>query len=286
MNVRLSTIFYCCFIAPLVLLVEFSTVVQSVELLPVKSWEKQTVMFMYAHIDDAECLAGGLISQLTAQGSDVHLVIMTNGDKGCSNPDMCATLSREELIEQRQQEQYASAAVLSIPQENIHFLGYEDVQLKQANRTEVSEKLVGLVRNIQPSAVFCWDSTPHFNMLPNKYGDLGYHPDHQYTGELTIDVIWMSKLDRLWPHLGQGFTVNSTYFWVTNPDYTPTHYVDISDGHALALKTRAMSMMKSQLGDNEHVQALSWMVALGVEVAANCDLPSGSVAEGYQYVLW
>ena len=41
-----------------------------------------SVLFVGAHPDDIEAMAGGFIRALVKQGTTVHYVIMTNGDKG------------------------------------------------------------------------------------------------------------------------------------------------------------------------------------------------------------
>lgn len=117
--------------------------------LPVENWAGQKVMFIYAHIDDMECSSGGLISKLNEVGAEVFMLIMTNGDKGCSNDAICGNSTNEELVEIRKQEQYNSANVLGISNNNILFLGYEDIQLKLAPRTELTAKVIQFIRSVQ-----------------------------------------------------------------------------------------------------------------------------------------
>lgn len=67
-----------------------------------------------------EAASGGLVKKLTAQGTQVFIVVMTNGDKGCSNPEVCdESTSNAELAEIRKQEQMESGKILGIPQENM-----------------------------------------------------------------------------------------------------------------------------------------------------------------------
>ena len=252
--------------------------------LPVETWAGKTVMFIYAHIDDMEAASGGLVTRLHDIGATVHLLIMTNGDKGCSNDEICGNVSNSELVEIRKQEQYRSAEVLRIPLNNIYFLEYEDVILKTYSRSEISQKIVTLIRSVKPDVVMTWDPAPHFNMIPSEgWGDLGYHPDHQYSGELTVDAVWYASLDRLWPDLGEKWKVPETYTWAYNPEVVPSHYFDIN-GSPLLAKTEAFLQMRSQYSDPMQIKAMFLM--LGLRMGQTCELPEKAVAEGYQYVLW
>ena len=46
------------------------------------AWADKRVLFVTAHPDDIEGFAGGLVTSLTAQGTNVSYLIATNGDKG------------------------------------------------------------------------------------------------------------------------------------------------------------------------------------------------------------
>jgi LmbE family N-acetylglucosaminyl deacetylase len=144
---------------------------------------------MHAHTDDMECASGGLVAHLKGI-AEVYAMIMTNGDKGCSNDAVCGNSTKEELAVMRQAEQLNSAAVLGIPAENVVFLPYEDCQLNSYPEQNVERELVSLVRKIQPHIVFTWDPAPRLELIPSEgWGDLGYHPDHQTSGKRTLDAV-------------------------------------------------------------------------------------------------
>jgi LmbE family N-acetylglucosaminyl deacetylase len=241
-------------------------------------------MFIYAHIDDMEAASGGLVKILPSLKSSAHIVVMTNGDKGCSNPDLCGTASNEELAEIRKEEQYKSGEILGIPQDHMHFLDYEDCELKMYSRSEVSKKVVNLIRSIQPNVVMTWDSAPYFSMTPSEgWGDLGYHPDHQYSGELTVDAVWYASEGRMWPELGAAWRPQQVYFWAYNPDIVPSHCLDIT-GDPHTAKTEAFLQMKSQYTNATEIQGM--LAQLGVLMAETCLWSPGVMAEGYQFILW
>jgi LmbE family N-acetylglucosaminyl deacetylase len=70
-----------------------------VQPLNITAWVGKTVMMIAAHPDDIEATAGGTIAQLTAQGTRVVYVIMTNGDKGCTTGSIynCTGITAEQI---------------------------------------------------------------------------------------------------------------------------------------------------------------------------------------------
>ncbi len=69
-----------------------------------------SVLAVFAHPDDAEICAGGAMAKWAATGREVHLLILTNGDRGSGDP----TASREELAATRRQETEAALEVLGL----------------------------------------------------------------------------------------------------------------------------------------------------------------------------
>ena len=66
---------------------------------------------VFAHPDDAEICAGGVLAKWASGGREVHLLILTNGDRGSTDP----TASRAELAATRREETEAAAEVLGLP---------------------------------------------------------------------------------------------------------------------------------------------------------------------------
>jgi hypothetical protein len=138
-----------------------------------QEWQGKRVMFIGAHIDDTEFSSGGLVSMLRGI-AEIHILIVTNGDKGCSNDEICGNLTNAALTALRQQEQADSAKILGIPVENIYYLTYEDCQLNQYPVAQVQQEIVGYLRKIQPHIVFSFDPTPQWDLIPSQgWGDLG-----------------------------------------------------------------------------------------------------------------
>ena len=68
----------------------------------------QRVMFVAAHPDDPEFLAGGTIAGMVKDGCEVSYVIVTNGNKGSGD----RTVTSEQLAPIRETEQRRAARVL------------------------------------------------------------------------------------------------------------------------------------------------------------------------------
>lgn len=84
----------------------------------------------------------GLAYKLHEMACEVYILVVTNGNKGCFNSDICGNSSNAEIAAIRKQEQYNSGKILGIPPKNMYFLDYEDCVLKLAAREELSRKLV------------------------------------------------------------------------------------------------------------------------------------------------
>lgn len=269
------------FICVLASLLFISLTVASPEPLPYQSWAGKRVLFVYAHIDDMEASAGGLVSLISSQ-SEVSIAILTNGDKGCGNDALCGNTSNAELATMRQGEQYVSASLLGIEPEHIHFLDYEDCILSSYSATSIQQQITSLIRSIQPHIVITWDPTPYFDMIPSEgWGDMGYHPDHQLSGKITLDSIWSSHLSRLWPELGAAWKVEELYFWTFAPSKTPSFCVDVT-GLPYQAKTAAFLAMKTQYTNPKDMT--TFLDFMGRAAGTACGLDD--VAEAFTYVLW
>ena len=252
-------------------------------LLPYEQWKGNKVLFVFAHIDDMELTSGGLVYLLN-EIADVHLLILTNGDKGCSNPEICTNKTNSDVADIRRVEQANSASILGIQSQNIHFLPYEDCQLNQYPKGDVQKDIVRILREVQPEVVFSWDLQPRFQLLAsNGWGDLGYHPDHQLSGQFALDSVWQAELDRLWPELGPSWRVREFYFTTFIQDQTPLYYVDIT-GDAYKKKLEAFAQMKSQYTDFQELER--WVAFVSSNVGELVGQSADRPAEAFSFVLW
>jgi len=245
------------------------------------AWANQKVLMISAHPDDIEACAGGLISLLSAQNTEVGYIIVTNGDKGCSNPALCGNSSSEQIAVAREAEAIAAAAAIGVQAANVFLLDYEDAMVTSYPEQQIRENLVQIMRSFQPKVVVSWYPYPRFELLPSAYGDLGYHPDHQATGKLTLDAQFDSGVGRLFPLAGSGWPVSQFFMWEF---VEPTHYIDLSvsagGNTALQNKITAFQQHKTQYASAAAVAADLTQLA---ETMANLTGVSGlTYAEGFR----
>lgn len=187
------------------------------------------ILAIIAHPDDAEFGAGGSIAAWTAAGKSVAYVVCTSGDKGTSD----RTVSPEELIQIRQQEQRAAAAVLGVSE--VVFLGMEDQHLEET--PEFRETIVRLIRAYRPEMVISSD----------PYRRYVWHRDHRIVGQVVMDALFPYARDHLaYPGLlEEGLEphkVKEALFFGADK---PNHWIDISD--TFAKKVKALDCHASQV---------------------------------------
>jgi LmbE family N-acetylglucosaminyl deacetylase len=102
--------------------------------LPLDAWVDKSVVFVTAHPDDLEALAGATVAALVnqvgsssarfaraadaPQGSAVNIIIITNGDKGCSAA-FCQNYTSDQIAVTRRAEAVAAAAALGVQSSNV-----------------------------------------------------------------------------------------------------------------------------------------------------------------------
>lgn len=131
---------------------------------------------VYAHPDDAEISCGGTLAAWTAGGGEVHLLVLTRGDKGSSRPET----DPDELAERRAHEIDAAAGVLGLA-------GWSQLKVADGdldNTADVRGQIVAAVRRVRPDVVVCPDPTAVF--FGERYFN---HHDHRVAGWATLDAV-------------------------------------------------------------------------------------------------
>jgi len=243
------------------------------QVLDISNWK--TVLIVSAHPDDIEGCIGGTVSMLTDQGTNVYYLIITNGDKGCGAP-FCMNWTSQHISYQRSLEALDGAAELKVPPTQVIQLDYEDSMLTSYAEQDPRQQIVQQIRTIQPDVVLTWYPYPNFELLPSKgWDDLGYHPDHQKAGKLTLDASFDAGVPLLWPHLGPAWAISEFYFWVFTE---PTYYVNISQT-ALDAKINAYLQHKTQYPDPEMVT--EFITNITEMTANNTGIPDLTYAESF-----
>jgi len=191
---------------------------------------------VFAHPDDAEIAAGGIMTKWARMGREVHLLILTNGDRGSSDP----ARDRAELAEVRRVETDAAAGVMGLA--SVRILSTHDGELQ--NRPEVREAVVRRIRETRAETLLSCDPTAVF--FENRYYN---HSDHRTAGMIALDSAFPgSGNPHFFPeHLGDGLEVqdvNDVWLGWTNE---PNHLEDVSD--TFATKIDALAKHASQLAE-------------------------------------
>ena len=120
---------------------------------------KNKILIVFSHPDDAELYSGGTIARLIASGREVRVVKMTMGEKGCKQEHV----SEEELKEIRLKEDKKAMKTLGVKDENNIYLDLGDGQI-----------------------------TNDINIIIRFAKDQNWfnHHDHLYTGRDVIDAIF------------------------------------------------------------------------------------------------
>jgi LmbE family N-acetylglucosaminyl deacetylase len=191
--------------------------------------DREKVMLIMAHPDDAELSSGGSVAIWVSAGKEVRYVICTNGDKGSKDPDT----SPFRLAEIREEEQRNAARILGVKQ--VTFLRYGDGELE--NTRAFRNELAMLIREFQPKVIVTHDPWRPYMV----------HPDHRAVGFATVDAVVVAR-DHLfvpfWLELGlPPHAPLEIYFtFPSAPDYV----IDITS--TLEKKLEAIGKHESQMG--------------------------------------
>ncbi len=192
------------------------------------------VLGIFAHPDDGEIAAGATIAKWVAAGRDCHLLVLTNGDRGSSDP----ARSREELAATRRAETEAAAGALGLA--SVRILSTPDGELE--NNHTVREAVIRRIREVRAETVVSVDPTAVF--FESRYYN---HSDHRTAGWIALDSVFPGSGNPHFfsEHLGEGLETQDVYdVWLGWTD-EPNHVEDVT-GH-LATKIAALAEHASQL---------------------------------------
>jgi LmbE family N-acetylglucosaminyl deacetylase len=174
------------------------------------------VLAVFAHPDDMEICAGGVLAGWVAAGREVHLLVLTNGDRGSSDP----ALSRTELAATRLVETEAAADLLGFASARV--LATHDGELQ--NTAAVREAVVRRVREVHAETVVSCDPTAVFFGEPGGTATYYNHSDHRTAGWIALDAVFPGSGNPHFfsEHLGEGLGVQEVHEvwlgWTNDPN--------------------------------------------------------------------
>jgi LmbE family N-acetylglucosaminyl deacetylase len=200
----------------------------------------QCAMAIYAHPDDADVAAGGLLAQWAQDGCAVHLVVVCDGDKGSH----VLTADAGAVREVRGAEVEFAADLLGAA--TVTKLGRPDGEVN--NDVDLRSALVGLIRQYRPEVVVGPDPTATF--FAGVYVN---HRDHRETGWALLDAVAPAAAMPLYfPEQGEPHQVASLLLSGT---HEPDVVADITA--TIDTKVKAVLAHSSQLaGDADAIREL------------------------------
>mgnify|MGYP001223021747 CR=1 FL=1 len=225
------------------------------------------VLIVAAHPDDPEFGLGATQAKLVAEGRKVFVALVTSGNEGGEDP----SVTDEELMCQREQEQRRASAVLGV--ETVEFLRYPDGRV--VNTLELRRDIARLIRRYKPETIFTHD--------PSNFFSDGHinHPDHRAVGHTTLDAIFPAAGNpRSFPELlAEGLEphkIKDVYLFFTA---SANVWIDVT-GH-VEKKAEALAEHKSQVRKPEELKTRL------LEGSARAGEPHGvGAAEGFRRIVF
>lgn len=212
----------------------------------------ERVLVIVAHPDDEVLGMGGTIAKLTKNGSEVHLLIVTDG----SSSQYRDSVNLKQIIENKKNETNSAAKALGI--KSVIYGGLPDMKLDVTPHTDINQVIEDAIDAIKPDVVFT-----HF------WGDV--NKDHQ--------AVYESTLVATRPQAGQVvkelycYSVPSSTEW--NPCkadsmFMPNVYVEIENYKEQ--KYKAIAAYATELRDYPHPRSVQHLKELDVVVGLQVGL--------------
>ena len=194
------------------------------------------VLAVFAHPDDMEIAVGGTLTKWAEAGREVHLLVLTNGDRGSQEPG----LDRAELARTRLRETETAGEAMGLA--SVRVGAIPDGELE--NTAEIREPVVRRIREVRAETVVSLDPTAVF--FENRYYN---HSDHRTAGWVALDACFPGSgnphffAEQLHEGLGTQDVQDIWLGWTNEPN----HQEDITG--FLPRKIDALARHESQLSE-------------------------------------
>ena len=217
------------------------------------------VLAVGAHPDDLEILCAGTLAKFIAQGHEVVMANVANGDMGSY------VHTRDEIRTVRDAEAKAAAAIIGA---DHHCVGISDSEVDSTS-PEQRALVVDLIREAAPDLII-------------THSPLDYHTDHIQTSKIVFQTSFLATVPLMVTNKPHHPKVTPIYYMdtVAGIDFQPTEYVDISDH--FETKKQMLSQHRSQsewLGDHDGLDMIGQITAMGQFRGLQSNV---AFAEGFQ----
>ena len=226
-------------------------------------FEPKRVLAVVAHPDDVDFGAAATLARWIANGVEVHLCVVTNGDLGGFDRG----LDRSTISSIRQEEQTQACRVYGLT--SIEFLGHLDGCVEPS--LDLRRDIARAIRATKPDTVLCQSPERNYERIGAS------HPDHLAAGEATLRSVYPdSRNPFAFPELvAEGLEphVVRQVFMMAGPQF---NYVSEITAF-FTKKIEALLEHKSQLPEPENLAEVveSWATDSGQRAG----LPEGQMAE-------
>jgi len=183
----------------------------------------ERILVFGAHPDD-ELRMAGTMAKLAAEGVQVYVAIMTNGNEGYPRPEM-----RDTIVELRRQEAADADRVLGITRR--HSLDRDDMALT-ADKAALQE-CIRIVREVRPQAVF-------------THGPHDRHRDHLATHTVSVQATWHAG-EPVSAELGPSWRTPHLYYYKGCEHKLPTVVIDTTACYGTVLEAYATQVSQHTL---------------------------------------
>jgi len=164
------------------------------------------LLAVFAHPDDESMGMGGTLAKYSAGGVETYLVCASRGERGWFGPEE-QNPGLERLGQLREKELACAGEVLGLKE--IHYLGYVDGEVDQADAPEAIGKIAAHIRRIKPQVVVTFPPD-------GNYG----HPDHIAVGQFTsAAIVCAADSGFIDPANQRPHRVSKQYYMVDSEDF-------------------------------------------------------------------
>ena len=222
--------------------------------------QTRRLMAVLAHPDDESMALGGALAKYAAEGVETTVLCATRGGAGRYGSER-GSLSPGELGRIRSLELQRAARVLGV--RGLHFLGYRDGRLDQAEPAEAVRAIVEHIRRVRPQVVLTFGPD-------GLYG----HPDHVAISQFTTAAVAAADdpnytTEGLEPH-----SVSKLYY--------PAWSAETWDAYQGALKRLVMTVDGTQRGPTPWPD---WMITTVLDTSDHAHVAAEAVACHHSQVM-